>query len=382
MRVAVYHEPRGGGLGGSEVVAAVIAHALRDRHTVEVLHHHPALTRDALAAFADVDLAGVELRCVPPAEKGWQVWDAPPRRLPAALRRWQADLSRGRDLFLTSTHGVPPFCHATRGMLYVQFPTFDRRQTWPWTAANGVRGRLRAWFHERLWRQRFAGYGVKVANSRFTADWARDRWGIDCGVLYPPIAVDVPHGPKRNTVAVLGRFTPMKRQAELVRAFRERVAPRFPGWELVCVGTVGNAPDDGEYFREVEAAAGGGPVKLVTDAPAAEVRRVLAEAKVFWHAAGFGVDPRAEPERLEHFGMATVEAMAAGCVPVVPDLGGQREIVRDGDGYRCGSVEELAERTADLIADAARLARMSVAARERAQEFSRGRFIERVRRLA
>lgn len=381
MRVAVYHEPRGGGLGGSEVATAVIAHALRDRGRVEVLHHHPDLSREALAAFADVDLEGVELRYVPRPERGLQFY-GPAWMLPRVLPRWKAELSEGYDLFVTATHEAPPFCHAGKGVLYVHFPTRDRRQLWPWSEARGVRGRLRAWFHERLWRRRFAGYGVKVANSRFTADWARDRWGIDCDVLYPPVQVDVPCGPKRDAVAVLGRFTPVKRQAELVRAFRERVAPRFPGWELVCVGTVGKAAEDGEYYREVESAAAGGPVRLVTDAAVAEVRRVLAEAKVFWHAAGFGVDPNTEPERLEHFGMATVEAMAAGCVPVVPDLGGQREIVRDGDGFRCGSVGELAERTTELLTDAARLARMSVAARERAQEFSRERFIERVRRLA
>ena len=37
----------------------------------------------------------------------------------------------------------------------------------------------------------------------------------------------------------------------------------------------------------------------------------------------------------EHFGITTVEAMAAGCVPVVIDKADQREIVRHvTDGYR------------------------------------------------
>src|SRR5581483_9066529 len=365
----------------SEVVTAVIAHALRDRHTVEVTHHYPGLTRDELARFADVDLEGVELREVPRPEKGWQVWDAPAWRLPAALRRWQAELSAGHDLFVTSTHAVPPFCHAGRGAMYVHFPNFDRRATWPWNASGGPRAKLRTWFHERLWRRRFAGYGVRLANSRFTAEWTRERWGVACEVLYPPVRVDVPGGPKRDVIAVVGRFTPMKRQAELVRVFRERVAPKLPGWELVCVGTVGGTPEEQEYFREVVSAAAGGPVRLVTDAPAGELRRVLAEAKVFWHAAGFGIDPRAEPHRLEHFGLATVEAMAAGCVPLVPDLGGQREIVRPGaDGFLCRDVGELADRTVLLAADGERLWALSEAARRRAREFSRERFIDEVRR--
>ena len=40
--------------------------------------------------------------------------------------------------------------------------------------------------------------------------------------------------------------------------------------------------------------------------------------------------------------MTTVEAMAGGCVPVVIDLAGQREIVKAGvDGFRWSTPEQL-----------------------------------------
>jgi glycosyltransferase involved in cell wall biosynthesis len=140
-------------------------------------------------------------------------------------------------------------------------------------------------------------------------------------------------------------------------------------------------PEEQDYFRAVEAAAASGPVRLVTDAPVADLRRVLAGARVFWHAAGFGVDPQAEPERLEHFGMATVEAMAAGCVPLVPDLGGQREIVRPGeDGFLCRDVGELADETVRLAGDGERLRKLAASARRRAREFSREQFIDEIRK--
>jgi glycosyltransferase involved in cell wall biosynthesis len=379
VRISLYHEPWGGALGGGEVVAAVMASVLRERGDVVLWHHFPDLTRDELARFAGADLSGLEVKFVPRPARGWQAPDAPLWKLGRSLRRWQAELSEGYDLFAVSTHGVPPFCHAGRGLLYVHFPNTDRRAVWPWTARGGPRTRLHQWAHERHWRRRFAGYGVTLANSRFTADWVRAYWGAACGVLHPPVTVDVPAGPKRDVIAALGRFTPFKRQLDLVRAFRETVSPRLPGWELVCLGTVGAT--DAAYFREVQAAAGGA-VRLVTDAPATEVRRVLGGARVFWHAAGFGVDPHAEPHRLEHFGIATVEAMAAGCVPVVPDLGGQREIVRPGeDGFLCGSVGELADVTVKLAADGVILAKLSAAARDRARAFGRERFVEQLRRL-
>jgi glycosyltransferase involved in cell wall biosynthesis len=389
VKIGVYHEPAGG-LGGAEAVSAAIAAALRERHAVTLLHHHPDLTRERLAEFVELDLGGVEVRDVPKPEKGWQAWDGPAWRLGRELRAWQAELSRGYDLFVASTHGVPPFNNAGSGALYVHFPLFDRRAGWPWAdAAPGellrrARSAARRWLHGRLWRERFAGYAVKLANSRFTADRTRERWGVECSVVYPPVRTDgFPEVPKRDTIAAVGRFAPIKRQLDLVKAFRERVAPRLPGWELVCVGTVG-PPEERDYFREVEAAAVGAPVRLLTDASTADLRRVLAGAKVFWHAAGFGVDPLAEPHRLEHFGIATVEAMAAGCVPVVPNLGGQPEIVRPGeDGFLCGSVEELVEATLKLAADDVRMRKLSASAREQARRFGRERFAdEMVARLS
>src|SRR5262249_31528603 len=157
------------------------------------------------------------LRQVPRAEKGWQAWDTPAWKLGAALRRRQAGLSTSYDLFVTSTHGGAPFCHPGRGAVYVHLPAFHRRQAWAGGGAGGVRAKLRTWYHERLWRRRFAGYGVRLANSRYTADWTRERWGVACDVLHPPVRIDVADGPKRDAVAVLGRFTPMKCQAELVQ---------------------------------------------------------------------------------------------------------------------------------------------------------------------
>ncbi len=89
-------------------------------------------------------------------------------------------------------------------------------------------------------------------------------------------------------------------------------------------------------------AAIGHRVEVHINAPGALVEQLLGEASIYWHAAGFGEDPRRHPDRFEHFGIALVEAMAAGAAPVVYGAAGPAEIVRDGvDGDHWRARSEL-----------------------------------------
>ena len=85
------------------------------------------------------------------------------------------------------------------------------------------------------------------------------------------------------------------------------------------------------------------PVTFIVNAERSVVLRHLAEAKLFWHTAGISDDTRTTaPAKMEHFGIATVEAMLAGCVPLAPAHGGQVEIVEHGlSGYLCRNTENL-----------------------------------------
>jgi glycosyltransferase involved in cell wall biosynthesis len=92
--------------------------------------------------------------------------------------------------------------------------------------------------------------------------------------------------------------------------------------------------------------------------PLRKLRDVLARAKIYVHCA-----------RNEHFGISIVEAMAAGCVPVVHDSGGPREIVTDEVGYRWTIVDKAVEFVSELIADDGLRRTMSNAAMSRAENF-------------
>lgn len=77
------------------------------------------------------------------------------------------------------------------------------------------------------------------------------------------------------------------------------------------------------------------------------------------------------PSRAECFGMATVEAMAAGLPVVVTDVGASREIVDHGsNGYVVGvdRPDELADALGDLLDDADRRAAMGLESRRIAEQ--------------
>lgn len=70
-------------------------------------------------------------------------------------------------------------------------------------------------------------------------------------------------------------------------------------------------------------------------------------------------------ENLPRVGM---EAMSSGCVPIVDNRGGWREIVEHGvTGYLCGNPEDFIERASELASDPLRRSEMASAGRKRVE---------------
>lgn len=75
------------------------------------------------------------------------------------------------------------------------------------------------------------------------------------------------------------------------------------------------------------------------------------------------------PSEMESFGLASLEAMACGVVPVATRVGGLPELITDGhDGFleSAGDIARLAERATQLVTDDDLHARMACAARNTA----------------
>ncbi|MCJ7792955.1 MAG: glycosyltransferase, partial [Candidatus Marinimicrobia bacterium] len=84
------------------------------------------------------------------------------------------------------------------------------------------------------------------------------------------------------------------------------------------------------------------------------------------------------PERMEHFGITTVEAMAAGCVPVVVAKGGQPEIVKNkSTGFLWQSKTELIQKTRQLIKSPKLWQKLSLEAIKESQNFRQEVFCQK-----
>jgi glycosyltransferase involved in cell wall biosynthesis len=220
-------------------------------------------------------------------------------------------------------------------------------------------------------------YDVVLANSEYTRGWIRRLWGVDAQPLYPPIQLNraTPAPERERAILTVGRFFApgmghSKRQLEMVQMFGRMVRRGLlEGWTLHVVG--GCEDHQRPYLEKVKAAAAGLPVEVTANAPRPVVERLMSTASIFWSATGFGEDEERMPWNHEHFGMTTAEAMAGGCVPIVIDRAGQREIVRDGvDGFRWSTEDELASRTLQVAGDEALRARLAASAVARAQQYS------------
>lgn len=232
-------------------------------------------------------------------------------------------------------------------------------------------------------------YDIVLANSAYTQGWITKLWQRPSEILFPPIEISgiTPKPERHKTILSVGRFFApghghAKRQLEIVDMFGRLVrSGLLDGWKLVVLG--GCEPSQRPYLDRVTAAAAGLPVEIHANAPRSLVESHMSTASIFWSATGLGENTEKRPWTNEHFGMTTAEAMAGGCVPVVIDRAGQREIVREGvDGFRWDSDEQWRIRTVQVATDDVLRARFAASAAGRVRQFSDDAFAMRWHELA
>jgi phosphatidylinositol alpha-mannosyltransferase len=208
----------------------------------------------------------------------------------------------------------------------------------------------------------------RIAVSASARDTWQGRFGGAMAVVPNGVGPEFYAGPKPlegwggdgPTLLFVGRLEPRKGLTYLVRAFL-RLKPAFPRLRLLVVGR------DDKHQRDRAMALV--PPRLRTDlvfvgsVPQADLPSYYASADVFCAPSLGG----------ESFGIVLAEAMAVGRPVVCSDIGGYRDVVRDGtDGLLVPprDPEALAEALAGLLDNPARLAAMGEAAAANARRYA------------
>lgn len=189
---------------------------------------------------------------------------------------------------------------------------------------------------------------------------------------------------KENIILTVGRFFPYphsKKHDLLIDVFKKNYKKYFERWKLIIVG--GLTEEGGEeIINDLKRKSAGFPIEILVNIPFSQLIKIYRSSKLYWHAAGFSEDMQIRPERAEHFGITTLEAMAAGVVPIVYDAGGQKDIVANGqNGFLWKTKEELVSRTVQLINNYELLQRLSRGVETSAQKYSCIKFYEKLDKL-
>lgn len=221
--------------------------------------------------------------------------------------------------------------------------------------------------------------------SNFMEEIVQKKLGKKANVLAPPIEERViSEGKKEDIILSVGRFFTRphnKKQDILIEEFKKNKDTVYKGCALILAG--GLTEDSGkEHLKDLQKSAENTNVSFKVNVSYKELIELYNKSKVYWHAAGFGEDLEVNPEKAEHFGMTTVEAMEYGCIPIVFAAGGQKEIVQDGvDGYLWKTKEELSEKTNIVLTNEGKRKELVTNAKEKAKKYFKVTFYEKLTTL-
>lgn len=322
----------------------------------------------------DIDLKRAGLVLIP-ADKSYKIGTI-------ILRKRLERISKSFDLFFYCSRGNYVF-KAKKNIHIIHFPTD------PIAVQKRGSNPLVIWYEKQKDKAYVKAYDLFLPNSKFTEKHFKRVWsGIDDKKLagatklcYPAVKeIEDLDLTKEKIILVLSRIEKSKHLETLIDAYK---SSKFlaKNYRMVIAGGLTDDLQNYEYMKSLEARASGFNVKFIVNAPFSKISELYNRASIFWHCKGFEVDESKEPELMEHFGMSTVEAMSAGCVPIVINAAGQKEIVTDECGYKWNTIDELVSYTEGLCKQPDKIKEMSRAAKERVAMFSMDNFIKNMKAL-
>lgn len=217
-----------------------------------------------------------------------------------------------------------------------------------------------------------------IPNSKYTGYWTEKRLKVkNIDVIEPPVLINrlELNKAKKKIIISAGRISPEKNFHEMINCFISNF-DKWEGWEYHIIGA--KNPKNQWYYDKLVNKIQGYPIKILPNLSKKEFNACFDDAKIYWHAMGFGADIDISPSSAEHFGITVVEAMSLGCVPVVFNAGGPAEIVNDThSGYTWNNLDELGNITNMLISNPKVMSEYSEITYQNSNRYSSDIFLEK-----
>lgn len=181
-----------------------------------------------------------------------------------------------------------------------------------------------------------------LCNSRYTASAIKRIYRLRARVLYPPARVDnlietpiICECKDPFTIIVVARISPEKQLENAVK-----LAMKLPKkFKITIVGSLSNDLRERKYFEILSDCISKFGLKnritILANIRASELDVLLASSVIYFH-----------PTWGEHFGIAPIEALAAGVIPLVPANSGVSEVLPEFLHYT--SIEDAAQKILDI----------------------------------
>jgi len=386
MRRIGFVQPNLIGYGGVEMYGMRVVQALSQSFPLDVITGHSVDQAKIENAF-NVDLHRVRFIEMNPCSLPLDL---------SRIERWRRHFQLRRrlgayHLTILNTFTLPDACYSKTGILMSHSTVTDSlklqegRQSRPPLAFLTSEGRAQIDI-----RHRVGSWTEVVTNSQFTRSSFQEFWQKDSVVIYPPVEsrghLELRHRPRR--IVGCGFFSGqrdaagrlhcgLKRQDILIEAFR-RLCSKVQNVELLLTGHYVESEANAQLLEQLGRAAEGLPVRFLLNVPHDSLVEEFSKARLFWQATGFGCESSEQVGLVETFGMAMVEAMGCGCVPLAYSAGGAKEVVGPVD-RRCvwTTVDELCLHSAVLLENEEDYLASAERSRRRADEFSSEKFEER-----
>lgn len=208
---------------------------------------------------------------------------------------------------------------------------------------------------------------ISVANSKMVADAAKEIYGSDSTVVYPPVVIDLPDTPweqKENAFICSGRLTKAKQPDKVIKILS---LVREKGFDIkLHITGGGGGATAWQYKQRIQKMVeeNSNWITLYENLKYKDYINVLAKCK-------YGIHFKQEP-----FGISIAEMLKAGALPFVRSGGGQVEIVGENNQELFFDNEsEAVEKIVAILSDSTKEKKMIAALDERKQLFSTERFM-------